>query len=101
MIHPKVDAISGMLCGAEGLVRWNKDGEIVMPGAFIPLLEHSGEITDLDYKLFEKVCADIKKWKDAGMDPVKVSTNFSKIHLSESDFAERIIDIKNRYGIFS
>lgn len=97
--QPKVDAISGRLCGAEGLVRWNKDGEIVMPGAFIPLLEHSGEITDLDYKLFEKVCADIKKWKDAGMDPVKVSTNFSKIHLSESDFAERIIDIKNRYGI--
>lgn len=99
--QPKVDASTGRLCGAEGLVRWNKNGEIITPGEFVPLLERSGEITELDYLIFELVCADIKKWTDNGLEPVKVSTNFSTLHLSEIDFAEKIIEIKNRYGVDS
>lgn len=95
----KVDARTGRMCGAEGLVRWNHDGKLICPGDFIPLLERSGEITDLDYLVFELVCADIKNWIDAGIEPVKVSTNFSKLHLGEIDFAEKIISIKNRYGV--
>lgn len=99
--QPKVDASTGRLCGAEGLVRWNKNGKIISPGAFVPLLEKSGEITELDYLMFELVCADIKYWLDNGLEPVKVSTNFSRLHLSEINFAEKIIEIKNRYGINS
>ena len=99
--QPKVDASTGRLCGAEGLVRWNRNGEVVSPGLFVPLLERSGEITELDYLMFELVCEDIKNWLDRGIEPVKVSTNFSRLHLSEPNFANRIIEIKNRYGVDS
>ena len=38
--QPVIDITSGRLRGAEVLVRWRKaDGSLVLPGAFIPLLE--------------------------------------------------------------
>ena len=43
--QPIVDIRTGQLRGAEVLVRWRKpDGTLVLPGAFIPLMESS----DLD-----------------------------------------------------
>lgn len=99
--QPKVETRTGRLCGAEGLVRWNRNGEIVMPGDFIPLLEKNGEISGLDFLVFELACADIREWIDKGLEPVRISTNFSRLHLDETDFTERIIEIMNRYGIDS
>ena len=41
--QPIVDIRSGQLRGAEVLVRWRKpDGTLVLPGAFIPLMESGG-----------------------------------------------------------
>ena len=43
--QPIVDIRTGRLRGAEVLVRWHKpDGTLVLPGAFIPLMESSGLI---------------------------------------------------------
>lgn len=99
--QPKVNAVTGKLCGAEALARWEKDGEIILPFRFVPVLEKSGRITKLDLYLFEKVCKDIRSWLDQGIEPVCISTNFSKLHLKNPDFADEIIRIKNKYSIDS
>src|SRR5207237_601264 len=57
--QPIVDIRSGQLRGAEVLVRWRKpDGTLVLPGAFIPLMESSGLIRDLTRNLMRKVCLE-------------------------------------------
>lgn len=99
--QPKVDARTGKLCGAEALVRWNKSGKIISPFFFVPVLEQEGEITNLDFYVFEYVCSDLRKWIDAGLEPVKISSNFSKLNLRDEDFAKRIIGIKDKYNIDS
>src|SRR5690348_18446578 len=58
--QPIVDIRSGQLRGAEVLVRWRKpDGSLVLPGAFIPLMESSDLIDDLTRNLMRKVCAEV------------------------------------------
>ncbi len=99
--QPKVDLETGALCGAEALVRWDHDGEIVPPMRFIPTLEKEGTICKLDFYVFENVCRTLREWLDAGIEPVRVSVNFSQLHLYDSELADKIVSIMERYGIES
>ena len=97
--QPKVSLSDNQLCGCEALSRWVKDGKIVSPADFIPVLEREGTICKLDFYVLDKVCADIKRWLENGLKPVRVSTNFSKLHLHSKDFADEIISIINKHGV--
>ena len=58
--QPIIDIKNGKLLGAEVLVRWRKrDGSIVAPGVFIPLVESSGLILDLTRALMRQVCVEL------------------------------------------
>ncbi len=97
--QPKVNLENNMLCGAEALVRWFRKGKIIPPNSFIPILEKNHLITDLDFYVFEQVCKDLKSWMDEGYEIVKVSSNFSKLHLKNPYFAEDLVDIVKKYQI--
>lgn len=91
--QPKVECKNNAIIGAEALVRWKHDGELVPPFEFIPVLENEGSITELDFYVFDRMCKDLKEWLDAGLKPIRVSSNFSKHHLKNSDFADKIIKV--------
>lgn len=97
--QPKVNMENDMLCGCEALVRWQQGDSLVPPFKFIPLLEDEGSITELDFYIFENVCMDLRAWLDAGITPVRVSSNFSKLHLQNPDFAEHVLSIIRKYKI--
>lgn len=97
--QPKVNMTNNRLCGSEALVRWIKDGKMIPPFRFIPVLEEEGYITELDFYVFEQVCKDISKWVSEGIEPVRVSSNFSKLHLKNKRFAEDILDIIEKYHV--
>jgi len=75
--QPIVDIRSGQLRGAEVLVRWKKpDGAVILPGAFIPLMESSGLIREMTCDLMRRVCAEVGT--AIGRRPaLKVSFNFA------------------------
>lgn len=97
--QPKVKLDGFTLCGCEALVRWHRDGNLLSPMSFIPILEKDGSICELDFYVFETVCRDLRDWIDKGLDPVTVSVNFSKYHLKNQDFSQRIVSILERYNI--
>lgn len=100
--QPKVDISkqgSFSVNGAEALVRWVKDGEMVSPGEFVPLLEKSGLIALIDYYVLEQVCLDINDLISRGIKPVKVSSNFSRRHLQDSEFADKVESIIRKHNI--
>ena len=97
--QPKVDINTNTLIGAEALIRWIKDGKLVPPGMFIPVLEKEGFVPELDMYVFDKVCQDIKHWEKEGCQPVRISSNFSKLHLKNPNFADQILEIANKYEV--
>lgn len=97
--QPKVNLDNNKLCGCEALCRWIREGRVVPPMEFIPVLESEGSICRLDFYVLERVCEDIKGWLEEGIEPVKVSVNFSKNHLHNKRLADQILGIIRKYGI--
>lgn len=97
--QPKVLIETKTLCGAEALCRWIRNGKVVPPADFIPILERDGSITKLDFYMLERVCQDIAEWKKQGLVPGRISVNFSKHHLHSEKLGEKIIGILDKYGV--
>lgn len=97
--QPKIDIETGELSGAEALCRWFRDGVIVPPKDFIPILEQNSDICQLDFYMLEHVCQDIRRWLDEGKKVVRISVNLSRKHMMDADLLEHIISIIDRYQI--
>lgn len=98
--QPKHNAVNGKVAGAEALARWmTPDGEMISPGRFIPLLEELELISDLDWYMLEETCRFLSGEIKNDRRVVTVSVNFSRLHTSEPDFAKRLSDTVDRYGV--
>lgn len=97
--QPKVNLLTGGISGCEALVRWEREGRVISPADFVPVLEKEGLICDLDFYVLERVCENIRDWLDAGIVPAKVSVNFSKIHLRNESLVDDIMKVITRYKI--
>ena len=97
--QPKVDMRTGKLIGFEALCRWIHDGKFIYPDQFIPVLDKEGLIHDLDITIFRETCAAIKHWKDMGLNPPRVSSNFSRKNLFVQNIEDEICGIIAEYGI--
>ena len=82
--QPKVDVATGAVVGAEALVRWYKDDEVLMPGDFIPVAEETGLILGISEWVLTEACRQLARWRDAGIS-TKVAINISTRQFYESD----------------
>lgn len=99
-LQPKVDLESGIMTGAEALVRkQNADGSLVMPDWFIPQYESEHIIRHIDLFVLEVVCKTLKDWREHERELIRVSINFSRITLMENDIVQTIKEVCDRYGI--
>ena len=89
-LQPKVETATGRIVGAEALVRWQREGKMIFyPDEFIPVLEQSGLITELDLYMFRQVCALEQKWTAQNRRPLPVSVNFSRANLLVSGIFDK------------
>lgn len=97
--QPQVDAKDGHLIGAEALLRWyDKDGSIVAPMQFIPMLEKSRMIIPVGHWIIENAIITAKKWQEYQPD-FQMSVNISLYQLEERMFYPFVKDCIERHGI--
>ena len=97
--QPKVSLKDYDLIGAEALSRWFVNGEILPPDSFIPILEETTRICELDFYVLGHVCKSIQSWIQHGVKPVKVSVNFSRRHLSNKNLVHDIVQVLDKYEV--
>lgn len=91
--QPKFDIRTERISGAEALLRWPHPRKgMISPAQFIPLCEENGFICDVDFYVLEEVCSRMQKWKAEGKQLLKISVNFSRLHLHDSDFVDKLIE---------
>ncbi|WP_432494333.1 putative bifunctional diguanylate cyclase/phosphodiesterase [Kineococcus auxinigenes] len=82
--QPQVDPATGVLVGAEALVRWrHPDLGTVAPDRFVPLAERSGLVHELTRVVLEQALGDVADWRACGCD-VTVSVNLSARSLDDA-----------------
>ncbi len=96
--QPQYVTMTNRLKSAEALVRWIRpDGTVIMPSEFIPTAEESDLIMDIDWFVTEHVCKTLVRQNMMPQFPVSV--NFSRRHIREANFAEKLSAMADRYDL--
>lgn len=97
--QPKYNTPDQRVIGAEALVRWRSEDDVIAPAVFIPLFESNGFIMELDKYVFERVCKDLRNWLDKGTDVVPISVNLSQMQLYNQNLVKDYDYIRQKYNI--
>ncbi len=98
--QPLVDARTGAVVSVEGLLRWTSAelGE-VLPARFIPIAEETGLIVPVGEWVIEQACAQIARWREAGLDAFDVSINLSSLQLRAGGLLDALDASLRRHAI--
>ena len=99
-LQPKMDLHTGLLTGAEALVRWqSKDKGMLFPNQFIPLFEENGFCVQLDLYMVEQACKQLRQWMDEGITPMNISVNQTRLLFASEGYVEKLLAITGKYHI--
>ena len=96
--QPIVELATSRVVGAEALVRWWRDGEVVAPREFLGVAEESGLIVPLGEWVLRQACAQGAAWRRASWD-VGVSVNLSGRQITAPGFTARVSAILAETGL--
>jgi diguanylate cyclase (GGDEF)-like protein/PAS domain S-box-containing protein len=98
--QPKVRIANGEVCGFEALLRWqHPERGLVPPLEFIPVLEDTGLIVPVGEWVIGEVCAQIRRWQDAGFRPPAVAVNLSARQFQQKGLEDTVGAELRRSGI--
>jgi diguanylate cyclase (GGDEF)-like protein/PAS domain S-box-containing protein len=98
--QPKVDLRTGVIVGAEALVRWiHPEKGIIPPARFIPVAEETGLIVPLGELVLSKVCETLKAMQAEGVDGFVISVNLSPRQLRQRQFVTRLGEMLDHYEV--
>jgi diguanylate cyclase (GGDEF)-like protein len=97
--QPIYDLDALELVGAEALLRWDEpELGSIPPSEFIPLLEASGQITEVGAWVLQQACRQMAGWREAGAD-LAVSVNLSGRQLSNHDIMADVRQALEQSGL--
>ncbi len=90
--QPQIDAATQRVCGLEALVRWQHPQQgLLSPIAFLPAARRDGLMLQLSDAVGRMVVADLRRWRDKGLDP-RVSLNCAPPELLSGAFLPRLFE---------
>nr|WP_217344452.1 EAL domain-containing protein [Noviherbaspirillum sp. L7-7A]MBV0878604.1 EAL domain-containing protein [Noviherbaspirillum sp. L7-7A] len=98
--QPRVNTMSGALCGMEALVRWmHPERGMLAPEEFIQIAEDTGLIREIGSTVIEKTIAQIAAWRELGVPVPPVSINVSALQFDEGHLRPLLVACMKRYRV--
>lgn len=90
--QPQVNYRTKQIVGAEWLTRWRHPQKgLLAPGRFLPIMESSNRIGEMDRYVIEKACRYMRKWMDLWPDKqIILSGNLSRSYVHNPDFVQNL-----------
>ena len=100
LAYQPIYGFDGQLQGLEALLRLtHPQYGPISPADFIPIAEETGLIVPLGQWVIEQACRQLLLWRNQGMRMVPLAVNLSVLQLMRVDFAERLMETFDKYGI--
>ncbi|WP_026600367.1 putative bifunctional diguanylate cyclase/phosphodiesterase [Methylomonas sp. 11b] len=97
--QPQIDLRTGVIIGAEALLRWqNIDEGSIPPSQFIPVAEETGLISEIGEWVLLEVCRQGQRWIEAGLPPLRLAVNLSPHQFRHGDIVTHMTAILNETG---
>lgn len=95
--QPQIDLQTGMLSGAEALLRWESP-ELgpVPPSTFIPIAEESGLIVEIGGWVLQEACRQAAAWHAIGIPATPVAVNVSILQFRRGNLEQQVKDALQR-----
>lgn len=89
--QPQVDLTTGLIVGAEALLRWRHSSlGLISPGTFIPLAEEIGIIDEIGDWVVGEVLRQLQAWQTSGIRNIRLAANVSALQFARADFAASV-----------
>ncbi len=100
LYQPKVEIATGRVAGLEALVRWQREGEgMVPPGDFIPLAEETGIIVPLGKWVLHEACRRAKAWHEDGYTGLEIAVNISPRQFQQKNLVSMVEQALHETGL--
>ena len=98
---PEVDLLTGVILGAEALVRWQHPTRgLLLPDSFIGIAESANLDAELGRWVMRTACAEFSRWRSRGVGrDVTLRINVSPRQLVIPDFVDMVAEIIDEFGI--
>jgi diguanylate cyclase (GGDEF)-like protein/PAS domain S-box-containing protein len=98
--QPKIDLETGLITGAEALIRWTHPtrGDL-SPAQFVPIAEDSGLIRQIGTWVLREACRQARSWVDEGLPPMTMAVNVSASELSDETYVQRLFATLSETGM--
>jgi diguanylate cyclase (GGDEF)-like protein len=91
--QPKVNMRTGVVIGAEALIRWqHPEKGLLSPAAFLPVIEDHDLAVDVGEWVIETALAQVELWRGEGLD-IPVSVNIGVRQLQDPNFVVRLREL--------
>jgi diguanylate cyclase (GGDEF)-like protein/PAS domain S-box-containing protein len=98
--QPKVALASGRVVGLEALLRWNRPGHgIVLPGAFVNVLEETGLIVAVGRWVIDAACRQIDCWQRGAVGAMPVAVNVAARQFAEGNLEDDVVAALARHNV--
>jgi diguanylate cyclase (GGDEF)-like protein/PAS domain S-box-containing protein len=98
--QPKVNIRTGIITGAEALIRWTHPTRgLISPAAFIPVAEDCGLIRRIGAWVLREACRQARAWSAAGLPPMVVAVNVSAIEFRHEKYLANLFAILQETGL--
>ncbi|HEY3766863.1 MAG TPA: EAL domain-containing protein [Gaiellales bacterium] len=95
--QPIVDLDTGALQNVEALVRWDRGGELLGPGQFLPAAERTGLLTPITHWVVDEAIRQLDRWHAVGAN-VDISVNVPPAMLDRR-MCERLVRLAHEHAI--
>jgi diguanylate cyclase (GGDEF)-like protein len=85
----------------EALVRWERDGSLIPPGVFLPVVEELGRMADVGAIVMESAVAQLAAWLEQGRFTADLTMhiNIDAAELTAPSLPDRVNSLLQTYGV--
>jgi diguanylate cyclase (GGDEF)-like protein/PAS domain S-box-containing protein len=98
--QPQYDLATGLVVGAEALLRWHSSelGD-VPPRQFVPVAEDSGLIVPIGAWMVNEACRQLQQWRNAGLPRLHMAVNLSGMQFRRDDVVQMVYQALDRHDV--
>ncbi|OFZ69138.1 MAG: hypothetical protein A2V79_12150 [Betaproteobacteria bacterium RBG_16_56_24] len=98
--QPQIDLKSGLLIGAEALIRWqHPEMGLVLPGRFIHLADESGLTQPIGEWVLFSACEQMRRWREQGLNLPRIAINLSGRQLQKNETIKLVQRVLRETGL--
>lgn len=97
LYQPQINVVTNRVVGMEALLRWQHPTRGLLPPAeFIGLAEETGLIVSIGNWVLKTACAQMRAWREAGIQLERIAVNLSPQQLEQSTFVDSVLAITSQ-----